>query len=293
MPRQFIKNCQKKFLCSGELGERMKAVGLLLICIALCNGCPLEDKIADLIDTMKANCYMSDDSITQLMISIDDMIAEAVATNGGGSGGVAGPRGPPGPPGPPGKDTTGGGGGGGGGGIYTRWARNGCGADSTHLYSGYMSSSYFTNEGGGTNFQCMPTDVEYNSGSTVTTYASMYGTEFETYSFGVFPNDAYDNNPPCSVCYTNNRPAVLMIPAMRTCPYGWTEEYEGYLMAGHPGQTHQSTFECVDAEPEYVAGQSANTNGALLYFTIMDCYTGIPCPPYNFNLALTCVVCSK
>jgi len=45
------------------------------------------------------------------------------------------------------------------------------------------------------------------------------------------------------------------VPARRDCPSeDWTREYEGYLMTSMSAQTRQ-TFECVDAEPEYIDGK--------------------------------------
>lgn len=94
--------------------------------------------------------------------------------------------------------------------------------------SGFTGGSYFNNKGGGVNYQCMPLDPEYNSysggGSTA---SSIGGTEYESQSYGIFPNSAFDQNAPCARCYTQNRPASMMLPAKRTCPGGWTKEYEG------------------------------------------------------------------
>ena len=72
--------------------------------------------------------------------------------------------------------------------------------------------------------------------------------------------------------------------------------FEGYLMSGHHTQNHGTTYECVDKNPQYISGHSADTNGALFYFVTPDCdglgTTG-HCPPYDSNKQLTCVVCSK
>ncbi|KAF6019084.1 hypothetical protein EB796_022581 [Bugula neritina] len=63
----------------------------------------------------------------------------------------------------------------------------------------------------------------------------------------------------------------MMIPAKRSCPSGWTKEYEGYLMTAHNSHRHPTTYECVDQYPEYITGMSANTNGVLFYFVRTDC----------------------
>jgi len=94
--------------------------------------------------------------------------------------------------------------------------------------TGFAGGSHFTHSGGGVNYQCMPHDPQYNRAYTGSFYGSwIYGTEYQSYHYGIFPNSAYDQNVPCARCYTENRPALMMIPAKRSCPSGWTEEYEG------------------------------------------------------------------
>ena len=83
-----------------------------------------------------------------------------------------------------------------------------------------------------------------------------------------------------------------MIPAQYTCPSSWTREYYGYLMAQHYGY-HRSTFECMDQSPQSVPGSIANTDGALFYHVEVKCNYGIPCPPYDTQKEVMCVVCTK
>ena len=65
-------------------------------------------------------------------------------------------------------------------------------------------------------------------------------------------------------------------------------------MAENEGHASPSTFECVDEHPEYVHGQSADTNGGLFHFQRAICPNiGVPCPPYYGDRELTCVVCTK
>ena len=42
-------------------------------------------------------------------------------------------------------------------------------------------------------------------------------------------------------------------------------------MSGYHGHNHGTTYECVDKNPQYISGHSANTDGALFYFVIPDC----------------------
>ena len=83
-----------------------------------------------------------------------------------------------------------------------------------------------------------------------------------------------------------------MIPAQITCPSSWTREYYGYLMA-EKHDHHRSTFECMDQSPQSVPGSIASTNGVLFYHTEVKCNVGIPCPPYDTQKEVTCVVCTK
>ncbi|XP_067927909.1 short-chain collagen C4-like [Watersipora subatra] len=158
--------------------------------------------------------------------------------------------------------------------VYTRWGRKTCGANSTLLYNGYIGNGRHDQPGGGVNYLCMPDSPEYNSPGTVSASASIAGVEYESYSFGVFPSSTFQQNAPCARCYTGNRPALMMIPAKRTCPDDWPTEYEGYIMTEYYNHNHQMTFECVDAVLEHVAGESADKDGGLFYFTRSECSKG-------------------
>jgi len=94
--------------------------------------------------------------------------------------------------------------------------------------AGFVGGSYYKDSGGGVNYQCMPPDPQYNRVNTGSFYGSwISGTEYESNYYGIFSNSAHDQNVPCARCYTENRPALMMIPAKRSCPSGWTQEYEG------------------------------------------------------------------
>ena len=83
-----------------------------------------------------------------------------------------------------------------------------------------------------------------------------------------------------------------MIPAKLSCPFSWTEEYEGYLMAERYNHVRNAVYECVDKNAETVPGSAGNINGALFYHVITTC-SGLPCAPYISYKAITCVVCTK
>ena len=56
---------------------------------------------------------------------------------------------------------------------------------------------------------------------------------------------------------------------------------------------HCTTFECVDHSPQSVPGSITSTDGALFYHVEVKCRYGIPCPPYDAQKEVTCVVCTK
>jgi hypothetical protein len=84
-----------------------------------------------------------------------------------------------------------------------------------------------------------------------------------------------------------------MIPATTTCPTSWTKEYAGYLMAELPSHKRNIVYECVDSNPESIPGSAGEDHVATLYFVVVSCGYGVPCPPYTSNKAITCVVCTK
>ena len=64
-------------------------------------------------------------------------------------------------------------------------------------------------------------------------------------------------------------------------------------MSGWWGHNRAYAYECVDESPEYVPGGDRSDNGALFYFVIASCLGNFPCPPYNSDTPLHCVVCTK
>ena len=134
----------------------------------------------------------------------------------------------------------------------------------------------------------MPSDPQYTlpyqAGVRGENY--VYGTEYETSLQG-----SQQHNVPCAVCYASTHETVLMIPAKTSCPTSWTREYYGYLMSAARTH-HRSHYECVDRDQESLPGSQANTDGALFYHVEANC-NGMPCPPYDPQKELNCVVCTK
>ena len=181
--------------------------------------------------------------------------------------------------------------------MYTRWGRTTCpNTTGTQLvYAGRAAGSLHTEKGGAANYLCLPEQPQYSTYTAGTQggRAYLYGAEYQTGSGDIGPlHSVYQHNVPCAVCYTSTRGTVVMIPAQLTCPSSWTREYYEYLMAEYKAY-HRSMFECVDQYPESVPGSSANTNGALFYHVEVKCNYGLPCPPYDTQKEVTCVVCTK
>ena len=178
-----------------------------------------------------------------------------------------------------------------GGVVYTRWGRKSCPLTGAQLvYEGITGGSNWADSGGGANYVCLPKVPQYMSTSVLSHYTYMYGTEYQHVN-GIFPGK-HNHNAPCAVCYSSTKTVKLMIPAKTSCPSSWTIEYKGYLMTDYYKHKKNSVYECVDENSESIPGSFADTNGALLYFTVSTC-NGLPCPPYVNNRAITCVVCTK
>ena len=182
--------------------------------------------------------------------------------------------------------------------VYTRWGKTACPSTSGTqlLYAGRAAGTNHQDKGGGANYLCLPVHPQY---STYTAgiqggRAYLHEVEYETGGSGETGplRSLNDHNVPCAVCYASTRETVVMIPAQNTCPSSWTREYFGYLMA-EALYHHRSTFECVDQSAQSVPGSIADTNGALFYHVEVKCSVGIPCPPYNTQKEVTCVVCTK
>ena len=174
--------------------------------------------------------------------------------------------------------------------VYTRWGNSGCpNISGTELvYTGRAGGSHWNQQGGGANYICLPMDPEYNlpSRAGVHRYSPVWGAEYQ------FPLDGeHDHDVPCAVCHGTTRVAVLMIPAKTSCPTSWTEEYDGYLVSGFVNH-YRTMFVCVDRAQESFPGTAADTDGAQFWNAEADC-TNLPCPPYNNEQELNCVVCTK
>ena len=143
-----------------------------------------------------------------------------------------------------------------------RWGRTSCpGNQSTELvYSGRAGGSWWNQDGGATNYLCMPDNpdyLQYDSGVQGENY--VYGVEYKLspgQPLRVNPN-VWAHNVPCAVCMAVSRCSLLMIPGKTSCPVSWTTEYVGYLMSGPLAHPPPTTYECADKDPESVPGLNA------------------------------------
>lgn len=90
--------------------------------------------------------------------------------------------------------------------------------------AGFMAGTGHTAVGGGVNQQCLPVNPEYNLFSNGGSASIISGAEYETHQSGI-NEAAHNQNVPCARCYST-KSAVMMLPAKRTCPTGWSKEYE-------------------------------------------------------------------
>ena len=202
-----------------------------------------------------------------------------------GEKGDRGERGDRGPAGPPGPNS--------GGLVYTRWGRITCPSTpgTELLYAGRVGGTFNQESGGGANYLCMPDTPEYvlPHVAGVRDFARIHGGEYEQ---PVSKSIVHDHNAPCAVCYVTTRKVMVMLPAKATCPLSWTREYYGYLMTEWKDSKGRTMFECVDRDATPIPGSALNTNGVQFVHVEASC-NGIPCPPYDVNKELNCVVCTK
>ncbi|XP_071950161.1 short-chain collagen C4-like isoform X2 [Antedon mediterranea] len=182
--------------------------------------------------------------------------------------------------------------------VYNHWGRKDCPKSSKVVYIGYLGGGHYTNSGAGTNPLCLPSSPDYNDQlfSTGSARAKVFGAEYQTAPSGgeIYApwGHLYQNDPSCAVCLATGRSTSMMIPAKRTCPGGWTKEYEGLLMGGKTDHKAAHEFLCVDGSPQSRDNSATNHNGFLLYPAVGVCGT-LKCPPYVNNRELPCVVCTR
>ena len=201
-----------------------------------------------------------------------------------GEKGEKGDQGETGPAGPPGPRVS--------GATYVRWGRTTCptGLGTQLLYTGRAAGPNYSQQGGGVDLLCLPSNPEYlSANSPVNDRAPLQGVEMQ---HNVGNLNLENHNLPCAVCYTPTRSTMVMIPAWTHCPASWTKEYVGYIMTEYKNHRRLQHV-CVDQHTEVVPGEARNTDGALLHYVDVACNTGLQCPPYSSTKEVTCAVCTK
>ena len=173
--------------------------------------------------------------------------------------------------------------------TFVRWGRTTCPEtqETELVYSGRAAGSPHNHRGGTSSFLCLPDEPEYGDvyKEGAQRRSSVVGAEYETFE-GEPLEEAADEIVPCAVCHVRRRGAFVTIPASLTCPEKWTMEYSGYLMSSH-ARFYRRSAVCVDRDPETVCEEEENGEGSLFYH-MEACYS-----PYNPEIELTCVVCTK
>lgn len=164
--------------------------------------------------------------------------------------------------------------------------------------------------GGGSNYQCLPSDAEYDKyAPTAPLHSVLRRVWYEIQMTpNVFPKPLHQHLVPCAVCEANQRITKLMMPAAVRCPTSdWTLEFKGYLMTIADtyndkvtiiaNNYYKTTYECVDQESESLtSAPNTEWTGSPIYLSRAQCSGDGAlgsCPPYQTDKALSCVVCTK
>ena len=174
--------------------------------------------------------------------------------------------------------------------TYVRWGNSTCPdvSGTSLVYSGRAGGTSYTDRGGAANHLCMPMDPEYvlPTESGVRASSLLFGSEYESIFLGT-----QNENIPCAVCLVSTRAEVMMVPAKVNCPPSWTREYYGYLMSER-NSAYRTMFICVDVGMESVPNSSGHQEACDLWHVEASCIS-LPCPPYDQEKEMGCVVCSK
>ena len=142
------------------------------------------------------------------------------------------------------------------------------------------------------NYICLPMAPEFHPESLMghQSESYVYGTEYHPVKSPLVGTDRHNQDVPCAMCEVNGRSRMIVLIAHNSCPRGWTQEYEGFLMSQHHDEKG-ATFECVDKILEGIHG-SQDEDGGLFYVVEIVCGS-LPCPPYTEGVDLSCLVCTK
>lgn len=176
--------------------------------------------------------------------------------------------------------------------TYERWGRTSCPAGATEVYDGWMLTGYYAHSGGPSNYFCAVATPEYDPayGTGNNNQTILYQVEIES-SANAHPDKTALHNyeARCAVCEVAAS-EVLTIAMARSCPAGWSLQYEGFIMGNRYDYANANEAICVDRDLEG-HGASSGEDGGLLHFAEWDSRNSAL--PYTNNREVSCVVCSK
>ena len=156
-------------------------------------------------------------------------------------------------------------------------------------FTGFAGGGHYNEQGNAAEYVCLPPDPNFVK-TKGPDHGRMYGAEYDSNNF--FASHSHDEDVPCVLCRSLRASSVIMIPGKNKCYSGWKMEYHGYLASAYHDNPGQSSYACLDINPEYVLGGVTNHDGKLFYNVVAKCGS-LKCPPYINDYPLTCVVCSK
>ncbi|XP_076080181.1 uncharacterized protein LOC143050983 isoform X1 [Mytilus galloprovincialis] len=181
--------------------------------------------------------------------------------------------------------------------TYIRWGKTLCdGSNTETLYSGQAGGSQYSQPGSSVNYLCLPLNPDVAQPlKKHSWYAFLCGAEYQIEE-GNTPqgirSGIFNHDVACAACLAKGKLSSIMIPGWKTCNNGWTKEYDGILMAGHPSHAAASEYACLDKGTETIAGGSRDENG-ILFYPVKTVCGSLKCPPYTADTDVPCVVCSK
>ncbi|XP_033759008.1 uncharacterized protein LOC117341268 [Pecten maximus] len=117
----------------------------------------------------------------------------------------------------------------------------------------------------------------------------IYGAEFQQ-GHEVFGLPRNDEDIACAVCRNSVHTISVMIPGRTQCYPGWVEAYSGLIVAGYPYHPTNTDHLCMDSLPQPIPGGQSNDEGQLFRPSVTKCGS-LPCPPYEEDKLVPCVVC--
>ena len=117
-----------------------------------------------------------------------------------------------------------------GGMSYIVWGKQYCPNGQT-LYSGVIGGNKVTHSAGGSNQLCLPDSPKYGQYTSGAQQRGLiYPGKYDTSSY-TYLSRVHGKLARCAACYNSGSSTSIMIPAAVSCPRGWNQEYQGYLMA--------------------------------------------------------------